>query len=45
VLWDIQQLTSHTESLGACDIRRRDYLRRLALALQLPVSFGDELVA
>jgi leucyl/phenylalanyl-tRNA--protein transferase len=42
-LLDIQQLTPHTARLGAIEIPRRDYLVRLAEALQLPVSFGAEL--
>lgn len=37
---DIQQLTPHTASLGAIEIRRCDYLRRLAAACHDPVSFG-----
>jgi len=37
---DIQQLTSHTASLGAHEIPRRDYLRRLSAALRLPAKFG-----
>jgi leucyl/phenylalanyl-tRNA--protein transferase len=43
VLWDIQQLTSHTASLGATEIPRCEYLNRLALALASPVTFGREL--
>jgi leucyl/phenylalanyl-tRNA---protein transferase len=43
ILWDIQQLTSHTASLGATEIRRRAYLRRLVRALNLPVTFGQRL--
>ncbi len=42
-LFDIQQCTSHTASLGATEIPRSDYLRRLAEALQTEVSFGKEL--
>jgi leucyl/phenylalanyl-tRNA--protein transferase len=42
-LFDIQQCTSHTASLGAIDIPRQAYLRRLADALRLDVSFGDRL--
>jgi leucyl/phenylalanyl-tRNA---protein transferase len=41
VLMDIQQLTNHTESLGAVEISRHDYLRRLSAALRLPVKFGE----
>ena len=42
-LFDIQQCTSHTASLGAIDITRQVYLRRLAEALKREVSFGDRL--
>lgn len=39
VLIDIQQLTPNTSRFGAIEISRRDYLRRLAVAIDLPVSF------
>jgi leucyl/phenylalanyl-tRNA--protein transferase len=39
-LVDIQQLTPHTESLGAIEISRDDYLNRLAKAVQLSPVFG-----
>jgi leucyl/phenylalanyl-tRNA---protein transferase len=42
-LLDVQQSTRHTASLGVIEIPRREYLRRLAAALQLPVSFGQTL--
>jgi leucyl/phenylalanyl-tRNA--protein transferase len=42
-LWDIQQLTSHTASLGAREIPRHEYLERLSQALQLAVTFGYRL--
>jgi leucyl/phenylalanyl-tRNA--protein transferase len=42
-LLDIQQLTEHTESLGAVEIPRSEYLRRLAAAIGLPVTFGQTL--
>jgi leucyl/phenylalanyl-tRNA--protein transferase len=42
-LMDIQQLTPHMESLGAIEIPRSKYLRRLAEARSLPISFGNEL--
>lgn len=42
-LLDIQQLTPHTASLGAEEIPRQDYLRRVAVSIELPVSFGDHL--
>ncbi len=38
-LFDIQQLTDHTASLGAIEISRRDYYLRLRAALVLPVTF------
>lgn len=44
-LLDIQQLTPHTERFGAKEISRRDYLKRLAAAIQLPVSFGTDLLS
>jgi leucyl/phenylalanyl-tRNA--protein transferase len=41
VLLDVQWTTEHLVSLGAVDIARRDYLRRLAAALALDVHpFG-----
>jgi leucyl/phenylalanyl-tRNA--protein transferase len=42
-LFDIQQCTAHTASLGAIDIPRDAYLRRLSEALPRPVSFGERL--
>lgn len=39
-LFDIQQLTPHTERLGAIEIARSEYLERLAEALAAPVTFG-----
>lgn len=39
VLFDTQVLSPLTARLGAVEIRRRDYLERLALALQSPASF------
>jgi leucyl/phenylalanyl-tRNA--protein transferase len=41
VLWDIQQLTPHTARLGAKEIPRAEYLRRLAAAVEMPVMFSD----
>lgn len=38
-LLDIQQLTPHTARLGAREIPRRDYLHRVAGAIDLPVKF------
>jgi len=42
-LFDIQQLTPHTARLGAIEIPRKVYMRRLAEALAVPVTFGDRL--
>ena len=42
-LFDIQQLTDHTASLGASEIPRTVYLSRLAEALQARVTWGDGL--
>lgn len=42
-LLDIQQLTPHTESLGAVEISRRAYLARLSQALASDVRFGPTL--
>jgi leucyl/phenylalanyl-tRNA--protein transferase len=39
-LFDIQFLTEHTARLGAIEIPRREYLRRLRLALRHPVTFA-----
>lgn len=40
VLFDTQFVTPHTQRLGAYEIPRREYFRRLTEALVLPVSFG-----
>jgi leucyl/phenylalanyl-tRNA--protein transferase len=42
-LLDIQQLTSHTARMGAIEITRCEYLRRLQQAIRLPTTFGDHL--
>jgi leucyl/phenylalanyl-tRNA---protein transferase len=42
-LLDIQQWTSHTGNLGAIEISRLEYLRRLGEALPKPVTFGERL--
>jgi leucyl/phenylalanyl-tRNA--protein transferase len=42
-LFDIQQWSPHTGRLGAIEIPRLDYLRRLAAAVNLPVEFGSQL--
>jgi leucyl/phenylalanyl-tRNA--protein transferase len=40
-LLDVQQWTKHTGSMGATEISRDAYLRRLAAATQLPISFAS----
>ena len=40
-LMDIQQLTPHMARLGAIEIPRNEYLRRLAKALDVPITFGN----
>lgn len=42
-LFDIQQLTPHTQRLGGSEIPRAAFLRRLQAALRAPVSFGTRL--
>lgn len=42
-LLDVQQWTAHTGSMGVVEIPRAEYLQRLAAAVDLPVTFGDEL--
>jgi leucyl/phenylalanyl-tRNA--protein transferase len=42
-LLDIQQLTPHTASMGAIEISRIEYLRRLADVVAAPVTFGKQL--
>lgn len=42
-LFDIQQCTAHTVSLGAVDIPRETYLRRLGVALPADVTFGTQM--
>jgi leucyl/phenylalanyl-tRNA--protein transferase len=42
-LLDVQQWTEHTGSMGAVEISRDNYLRRLATATELPVSFSSKL--
>ncbi len=44
-LLDIQQLTPHTARLGATEIPRNEYLRRLEVAVARSVSFGKQLEA
>jgi leucyl/phenylalanyl-tRNA--protein transferase len=38
-LWDIQMLTDHTASLGAVEVPRAEYLKRLHRALCKPARF------
>ena len=40
ILLDVQYLTPHLESLGALEITRREYERRLEQALALPCTFA-----
>jgi leucyl/phenylalanyl-tRNA---protein transferase len=42
-LLDIQQWTPHTGRLGAKEISRLEYLQRLAVITELPITFGDAL--
>jgi leucyl/phenylalanyl-tRNA---protein transferase len=42
-LLDIQQLTPHSTRMGAIEIPRREYLARLAVALDQKVTFGTRL--
>ncbi len=42
-LLDIQQWTPHTGRLGATEIPRTDYLRRVAKFVDRPVPFGSKL--
>jgi leucyl/phenylalanyl-tRNA--protein transferase len=42
-LFDIQQRTTHTASLGAVEVSRSEYLRRLTTAVPLDVTFGRRL--
>jgi leucyl/phenylalanyl-tRNA--protein transferase len=42
VLFDTQFLTPHTQRLGACEVPRAEYLRRLQAALKRPVCFADD---
>jgi leucyl/phenylalanyl-tRNA--protein transferase len=42
-LLDIQQWTPHTGTIGAVELSRIEYLRRVAQAVKLPVTFGDGL--
>lgn len=39
VLLDIQQMTANSRRFGATELRRRDYLKRVAAAIELPTTF------
>jgi leucyl/phenylalanyl-tRNA--protein transferase len=41
VLFDIQQTSAHLTRMGATEIPRRQFLRRLQAALELPVQFTE----
>jgi leucyl/phenylalanyl-tRNA--protein transferase len=41
-LLDVQWLTPHLESLGAIEVSRDDYLRRLAIAVAEPTRWSSE---
>lgn len=41
VLLDVQFITPHLRSMGAVEIPRREYERRLKRAVRMPVAFGD----
>ncbi|HEX4147457.1 MAG TPA: leucyl/phenylalanyl-tRNA--protein transferase [Pirellulales bacterium] len=43
-LFDIQQLTPHSERLGAALIPRNKFLQRVAAAIELPITFGSQLL-
>ncbi len=43
-LLDVQQWTPHTGRLGAVEISREEYLKRLAVAVDLRVAFGKKLL-
>jgi leucyl/phenylalanyl-tRNA--protein transferase len=40
-LLDVQMVTEHTTKLGAVEIPRQDYLRRLRVAVGMDVTFGE----
>jgi leucyl/phenylalanyl-tRNA--protein transferase len=42
-LFDVQQWTPHTGRLGAVEIPRIEYLRRVARVIDLSVTFGEHL--
>lgn len=43
LLLDVQELSPHLQRMGATAIPRKEFLRRLAEALTVPVSFGNRL--
>lgn len=43
VLFDIQQTTAHSRRMGSTEIPRSEFVRRVAAAVDLPVTFGHEL--
>ena len=43
VMFDIQQTTPHSVRMGASEISRRQFMKRLHAALALPVTFGHEI--
>ncbi|HTP60261.1 MAG TPA: leucyl/phenylalanyl-tRNA--protein transferase [Spirochaetia bacterium] len=40
-LFDVQMMTPHLQSMGAVEIPREEYLRRLAAATEMEVSFSE----
>ena len=40
-LLDLQWLTTHLSQFGAVEVSRREYLRRLAGAMEIECVFGD----
>jgi leucyl/phenylalanyl-tRNA---protein transferase len=38
---DVQQWTPHTGSLGVIEITRAQYLKKLAVVIDLPITFGE----
>ncbi len=43
-LLDVQQWTPHTGRLGVIELPRAEYLERLAVAVELRVTFGEKLL-
>ncbi len=42
-LLDIQQISAHTDSLGAREIPRSEFVSRVEASVNLPVTFGEKL--